>query len=95
MVRRSNFLPSYFVIRRGVVQGDITSPLFFILTLTLLLRRHDDEKDKGVSLGPTLIHTRWYDDDLTLIESNNIVSLETLSCRLSSISKVPGRITKS
>ena len=31
-----------FPIRRGVVQGDVTFPLFFILALELLLRRHDD-----------------------------------------------------
>ena len=39
-----------FPVRRGVIQGDITSPLFFILALELILRRHDDIKGKGVPL---------------------------------------------
>ena len=30
-----------FSIDRGVVQGDITSPLYFILALELILREHD------------------------------------------------------
>ena len=30
-----------FPIRRGVVQGDITSPLYFILSLELILKKHD------------------------------------------------------
>ena len=49
-----------FVIRRGVVQGDITSPLYFILALESILRRHDKEVDKGVSFGDVLIHTLDY-----------------------------------
>ena len=36
-----------FEINRGVVQGDITSPLYFILALELILRRHDTMKEKG------------------------------------------------
>ena len=49
-----------FAIRRGVVQGDITSPLYFILALESILRRHDKEVDKGVSFGDVLIHTLDY-----------------------------------
>ena len=30
-----------FRINRGVLQGDITSPLYFILALELILRKHD------------------------------------------------------
>ena len=38
-----------FLIRRGVLQGDITSPLYFILALDLLLYIHDNSSDKGIS----------------------------------------------
>ena len=76
-----------FPIRRGVVQGDVTSPLFFIIALELLLRRHDAEKNKGVPLGATLIHTLGYSDDIVLIESGDFIGLERLSHRLSSLSK--------
>ena len=37
-----------FQINRGVVQGDIVSPLYFILALQLILERHDTAEDKGV-----------------------------------------------
>ena len=76
-----------FPIRRGVVQSDVTSPLFFIIALELLLRRHDAEKNKGVPLGATLIHTLGYADDIALIESGDFIGLERLSRRLSSLSK--------
>ena len=48
-----------FPIRRGVVQGDVTSPLYFILTLELILRRHDSLPDKGVPMTDTMI-IQWY-----------------------------------
>ena len=38
---------STFPIRRGVLQGDITSPLYFILALELILRKYDSRVDKG------------------------------------------------
>ena len=65
-----------FPIRHRVVQGDVTSPLFFIIALELLLRRHDAEKGKGVPLDATLIHTLGYADDIALIESGDYVGLE-------------------
>ena len=46
-----------FPVRRGVMQGDITSPLHFILALERILRILDDRADKGVSLGQTIIDT--------------------------------------
>ena len=50
-----------FKIRREV-QGDITSPLYFILTfeLCIIMRRHDVVVDKGVPLAQTMLHTRTY-----------------------------------
>ena len=53
-----------FPIRRGVLQGDIMSPLFFILALELILRYHDDVQDKAVTFGTTCLHTLGYADDL-------------------------------
>ena len=47
-----------FNIGRGVLQGDITSPLFFILALELIMRTHDAANpEKGVKLADT----RYYD----------------------------------
>ena len=37
-----------FPINRGVVQGDITSPLYFVLALEFILRTHDKHPDKGL-----------------------------------------------
>ena len=46
-----------FPINRGVLQGDITSPLYFILALELILRKYDSRTDKGVSFADVLLHT--------------------------------------
>ena len=46
-----------FDVRRGVVQGDITSPFYFILTLEAVLRRHDTLSGKGIDFGGTRVHT--------------------------------------
>ena len=46
-----------FPINRGVLQGDITSSLYFILALELILRKHDSRTDKGVSFADVLLHT--------------------------------------
>ena len=47
-----------FKIDRGVIQGDITSPLYFILTLEIILRTHDNDAGKWGKLrrphGPHL-----------------------------------------
>ena len=58
-----------FQIDRGVLQGDITSPLFFILALELLLTRHDTPTPgSGVSLADTLIRLLGYADDVVVAE---------------------------
>ena len=58
-----------FPVRRGVVQGDITSPLYFILALEAILRRHDDTTAKGTHMTHTntWIHTLGYADDAVLL----------------------------
>ena len=48
-----------FEINRGVLQGDITSPIYFILALELILRLHD-KNPEGVSLLDTIISTLGY-----------------------------------
>ena len=60
-----------FKISRGVLQGDILSPLFFILTLEYILRMHDTTHSKGVNLGGSRIHTLGYADDLALTDNGN------------------------
>jgi hypothetical protein len=59
-----------FPVRRGVVQGDITSPYYFILALEAVLRRHDKIPGKGVDFDGTRIHTLGYADDAALIDSD-------------------------
>ena len=63
-----------FDINRGVVQGDITSPLYFILALELLLKRHDTLTNKGVSFGSVTVHTLGYADDAALLDKNRDVA---------------------
>ena len=48
-------LSDSFYIRRGVVQGDITSPVYFILALELILELHDRHPSKGVDFGPRVV----------------------------------------
>ena len=57
------------------------------LASCFVLRSHDDEKDKGVPLTETLIHTLGYADDIVLLEYGDPTGLQRLSRRLSSISK--------
>ena len=57
-----------FQINRGVVQGDIVSPLYFILALQLILERCDISADKGVSFGGHNVHTLGYADDAALLD---------------------------
>ena len=76
-----------FNIRRGVVQGDITSPLYtyFILGLELILRRHDAVAGKGVSLGSTILHSLGYADDVTLIDQGNQIGIQRATVRVTGI----------
>ena len=76
-----------FAIRRGVVQGDITSPLYFILALELILRRHDKFAGKGVPLGAVMVHTLGYPDDAALADLGDEEGIELASKRVTSIDK--------
>ena len=59
-----------FPIRRGVVQGDITSPLYFVIALQLILSRHDNIDGKGVIFAGDTVHTLVYVDDTTLLDTD-------------------------
>lgn len=75
-----------FPIRRGVVQGGITSPLFFILVLDVILRKHDVRPDTGVLLlGQTILRTLGYADDTSLIDEVDAVGVLRATERLTSI----------
>ena len=74
-----------FPINRGVVQGDITSPLYFILALELIFRRHDKMPGKGVALMDTVLHTLGYADDVATIEEATPEGHERATNRVSAI----------
>ena len=76
-----------FVTNRGVVQGDITSPLYFILALELILRRHDSFPGKGIPLADVMLHTLGYADDAALLDSGDDEGVERASRRVTSIAK--------
>ena len=78
-----------FQINRGVLQGDITSPLFFILALELILRRHDaPSPDSGVSLTETIIRLLGYADDALVAEEGDADGLQRMEVRVNKISVV-------
>lgn len=77
-----------FQINRGVLQGDITSPLFFILALELLLRRHDaPTTGSGVSLADTLIRQLGYADDAAVTEEGDDEGVTRVEGRVNKIAK--------
>ena len=76
-----------FPIRRGVLQGDITSPLFFIMALEHILKTHDNRVDKGVSLLSTIIHTLGYADDAALVDLGDPAGVIRATERLTKIAQ--------
>lgn len=76
-----------FTIDRGVVQGDITSPLYFILALELILRRYDLFAAKGIPLAGAVIHTLGYADDAALIDYGDAEGLARATLRVTEIAK--------
>ena len=72
-----------FPINRGVLQGDILSPIYFILALELILRTHDNIPGAGVALRGRVITTLGYADDAALLDESAEVATE----RVSSIAK--------
>lgn len=79
-----------FSIDRGVLQGDVISPLFFIMTLELILRRYDAADDiKGVPLAKFLVNLLGYADDVavTVLDLRSAEGIQRLSTRVTSSSK--------
>ena len=72
-------LSDAFPINRGVVQGDITSPLYFILALELILRTHDVHPEKGVELHGQSVFTLGYADDAALLDNSIEVATERVT----------------
>ena len=72
-----------FKVRRGVIQGGILSPIFFILALEQLFRMHDSSPT-GVKVGNYLqIGTLGYADDIAIISSD----INEQSARVTNIAK--------
>ena len=55
-------------VRRGVVQGDIFSPVCFIIALECLMRESD--KDGGVTVLGVLLSRLEFADDAALIDES-------------------------
>ena len=70
-----NVKSDIFIIKWGVIQGDITSPLYFILALDLILRIHDQRVDKGVTIDQTIVHTLGYADDTDLVVDGDSIGV--------------------
>ena len=68
-----------FNVARGVVQGDIISPILFIIALDQLVRTHD-QQGNGITCAPTLnIRILGYADDAALLERELDIMLQRLT----------------
>ena len=77
----NNIYSAAFKVRRGVIQGDIISPIFFILAMEQLFRSHDCSPI-GVQAGNYLqIGVLGYADDAALVSTTT----EEASRRLTSV----------
>ena len=56
-----------FNVRRGVVQGDIISPVLFIIALDRIMQDYD-RRATGVKCGALTLSTFGYADDVALVE---------------------------
>ena len=65
--------------RRGVIQGDITSPMYFIIALESILRKYDNIPGKGVPFGGRTLHTLGYADDAALIDGTSAMASKRVS----------------
>ena len=70
-----------FNVGRGVIQGDIMSPILFILALDQIIQQHD-AKGKGMRCGRILkIKVLGYADDLAFIDT----TVENMTARLTAV----------
>ena len=85
---RKNIKCEKFKIGRGVLQGDVTSPLYFIMALELILRRHDPVKTgQGASLADILIRLLGYADDVAVLEMGDEVGIQRIESRVTEITE--------
>ena len=73
------FCSKRFQINRGVIQGDIVSPLYFILALELILKRHDTHRNKGIKFGDRVVSTLGYADDAALLDRSGDVTTDRVT----------------
>ncbi len=77
--KRNPNLLSKVRIERGVLQGDVLSPMCFIIALDRIFRRHNS-RTAGISITSTLrIDKLEYADDVALLDGNAEVAQERLS----------------
>ena len=78
-----------FSIERGALQGnDVISPIFFIMTLELILRRYDHATPiKGITIGDLRVHLLGYADDVSVLDSGTKEGIQRLTTRVSLISQ--------
>ena len=67
----------------GVAQGNMTPPLYFTLTLELILKRHDTHSNKGVNFGSLRVDVLVHADDAALLN----VDLSVTTARVTAIEK--------
>ena len=73
---------SSFNVGRGVIQGDIISPVLFILALDALVQQYDSVRGKGFKCGRILrLDVLGYADDVALISG----TVEDMTRRLTAI----------
>ena len=69
-----------FKVRRGVIQRDIISPIFFILVMEQIFHVHDDPSPAGTTLGNYLhVGVLGYADDTAIVSHSAELMTERLS----------------
>jgi len=77
-------LSDAFAVQRGVVQGDIFSPLGFILALQCIMLHHDSQSE-GILVGKTWISALAYADDAALLGPGGKEGVERGTKRVTSL----------
>ena len=67
-------------VRRGVIQGDIPSPVCFLVALDKLLKDHGNPPNSGVQLTPALhLASLEYADDAAMPDTSAATSSQRLT----------------
>ena len=70
-----------FKVRRGVIQGDIISPVFFILAMEQIFRMHDCDGDGITVVNHLHVRVLGYADDAALLSA----STDKMSARVTKV----------